>query len=96
MCGWRETALATYEGIDAFLPADGGAHAVAGVDGGLVGQGEELGLDALDQLVRVAAGPRTPTAFAAAWAELAMDKAKATGPFAAAIPKTNLAKAISP
>lgn len=48
------------------------------------------------ELVRVAAGPRTPTAFAAAWAELAMDKAKATGPFAAAIPKTNLAKAISP
>jgi hypothetical protein len=35
---------------------------------------------------------RTPTAFAAAWAELARDKAK-TSPFRAAIPKTNLAKA---
>ena len=36
--------------------------------------------------------PRTPTAFAAAWAELARDKAK-TAPFRSAIPKTNLAKA---
>jgi hypothetical protein len=36
--------------------------------------------------------PRTPTAFAAAWAELARDKAK-TSPFRASIPKTNLAKA---
>lgn len=36
--------------------------------------------------------PRTPTAFAAAWAELGRDKAK-TRPFRAAIPKTNLAKA---
>ena len=36
---------------------------------------------------------RTPTAFAAAWAELARDKAKATGPFRAPIPKPNLAKA---
>jgi hypothetical protein len=37
--------------------------------------------------------PRTPTAFAAAWAELARDKAKATGPFHSPIPKPNLAKA---
>ena len=37
--------------------------------------------------------PKTPTAFAAAWAELARDKAKATGPFKSAIPRTNLAKA---
>ena len=44
-------------------------------------------------LVRVPVDPKTPTAFAAAWANLAMDKAKATGPFTAAIPKTNLAKA---
>jgi hypothetical protein len=36
--------------------------------------------------------PRTPTAFAAAWAELARDKTK-TSAFRAAIPKTNLAKA---
>ena len=34
--------------------------------------------------------PRTPTAFAAAWAELARDKAK-TKPFHATIPRTNLA-----
>jgi hypothetical protein len=31
-------------------------------------------------------------AFAQAWADLAMDKAKAAGPFTAAIPKPNLAK----
>jgi hypothetical protein len=36
--------------------------------------------------------PRTPSAFAAAWAELARDKAK-TRPFRAAIPKVNLAQA---
>ena len=35
----------------------------------------------------------TPTAFAAAWADLSADKAKASGAFTAAIPKTNLAKA---
>lgn len=37
--------------------------------------------------------PGTPPAFAAAWAELARDKAKATGPFRSAIPKPNLLKA---
>jgi|SRR5579859_937256 len=39
-----------------------------------------------------AQAPRTPSAFASAWAELAADKAK-TRPFSAAIPKSNLAKA---
>lgn len=34
----------------------------------------------------------TPTGFAAAWAELARDKANAQGAFVSAIPKTNLAK----
>jgi len=34
-----------------------------------------------------------PTAFAAAWAELARDKAKDKGPFTYPIPKANLAKA---
>lgn len=43
-------------------------------------------------LARVAAEPRTPCAFATAWAELGMDKAKAAGAFAAVIPKPNLAK----
>lgn len=33
-----------------------------------------------------------PGAFAQAWADLAQDKAKAAGPFAAAIPRANLAK----
>jgi hypothetical protein len=36
--------------------------------------------------------PRTPTAFAVAWAELARDKAKAAGSFSAVIPKSNFAK----
>ena len=41
---------------------------------------------------RVAREPRDPTALSGAWADLAMDKAKATGAFSSAIPKTNLAK----
>jgi len=44
------------------------------------------------RLVRVAADPKTPVAFAVAWAELARDKAKAAGAFTSAIPKPNLAK----
>lgn len=36
--------------------------------------------------------PTTPMAFAAAWADLARDKAKAQGPFSSAIPRPNLAK----
>jgi len=43
------------------------------------------------EVARVPAKPDTPTAFADAWANLAMDKAKSTGPFIAAIPKSNLA-----
>lgn len=39
------------------------------------------------------AAPRTPTAFAAAWADLACDRAKTKGEFTAPIPKHNLAKA---
>jgi hypothetical protein len=46
-------------------------------------------------LVQVPLQPDTPAAFAAAWADLAMDKAKATGAFTAAIPKPNLAKAFA-
>jgi hypothetical protein len=45
------------------------------------------------QIRSAANRPGTPTAFAAAWAELARDKAKATGPFRSPIPKPNLAKA---
>jgi hypothetical protein len=44
-------------------------------------------------LIAAPRAPDTPIAFAAAWADLAMDKAKAMGPFSAAIPKPNLAKA---
>ena len=42
---------------------------------------------------RAEPAPRTPTAFAAAWAELARDRAKDKGAFTAAIPRQNLAKA---
>ncbi|MDP3747773.1 MAG: hypothetical protein Q8Q88_12080 [Phenylobacterium sp.] len=42
--------------------------------------------------VRAPVTPNTPQAFAAAWAELARDKAKTHGPFAHPIPRPNLAK----
>jgi ribonuclease HI len=42
---------------------------------------------------RAEPAPRTPTAFAAAWADLACERAKDKGAFTAAIPKPNLAKA---
>ena len=45
------------------------------------------------RIVGAVNSPGTPSAFAAAWAELARDKAKATGPFRSAIPKPNLLKA---
>lgn len=45
------------------------------------------------RLVRADPAPKTPAAFAAAWADLARDRAKAKGPFTAPIPKPNLAKA---
>ena len=45
------------------------------------------------RVLRAANRPGTPAAFAAAWAELARDKAKATGAFRSAIPKPNLLKA---
>ena len=43
-------------------------------------------------LARTPLDPAAPIGFAAAWAELARDKAKAAGAFTAAIPKPNLAK----
>jgi hypothetical protein len=60
-------------------------------------------IDLWAQITSLAAGRRiglaraprdvaTPIGFAAAWAELARDKARTTGPFIAAIPKANLAK----
>jgi ribonuclease HI len=78
--------------------------ALAGVlAGGAAPDAAEGDLDLLARIQAAAAGRRiavsrvaldrtNPTAFAAAWAELAMDKAKATGAFSAAIPKPNLAK----
>jgi ribonuclease HI len=42
---------------------------------------------------KIASAPKTPTAFAAAWADLARDKVKNGGAFRASIPKTNLVKA---
>jgi hypothetical protein len=62
-------------------PADGPvlAEAIAGADRPI-------------RLVKLAPEPKTPLAFAAAWADLASDKAKMAGAFNAAIPKPNLAK----
>jgi len=67
--------------------------------------GPEQDLDLWAQILAASAGRSlsllhkpittgTPLAFATAWAELARDKAKATGAFSAAIPKTNLAKVL--
>jgi len=44
------------------------------------------------ELVHALLEPGGPSAFVSAWADLARDKAKASGPFTAAIPKPNLAK----
>ncbi len=43
-------------------------------------------------LIPAALDAGAPTGFAAAWADLALDKAKRVGSFATAIPKPNLAK----
>jgi ribonuclease HI len=42
---------------------------------------------------KIASAPKTPTSFAAAWADLARDKVKNGGAFRASIPKANLIKA---
>ena len=42
---------------------------------------------------RAELAPRSPSAFAAAWADLARDRAKDKGSFTSAIPRPNLAKA---
>jgi ribonuclease HI len=69
------------------------------------GSGEEPPVENLDLWAQLATAlktvhiqlaanrPGTPIAFAAAWAELARDKAKATGAFRSTIPKPNLLKA---
>jgi hypothetical protein len=44
------------------------------------------------RLSRAPLDPLSPTGFTTAWAELGSDKAKASGPFTAAIPKANLLK----
>jgi hypothetical protein len=76
---------------------------LARLDEGAQADGPEDDLDLWAQIWRVARGRKliltraggetgSVSAFAAAWAELARDKAKAGGAFTAAIPKTNLAK----
>lgn len=73
---------------------------------GLQPQGDEAPEDDLDLWAQLAAAlpgrpatfarsgpdPKTPNAFAGAWADLARDKANAKGVFSSAIPKPNLAK----
>jgi hypothetical protein len=76
---------------------------LATLGAGLPDAGPEADLDLWAQIATAAAGRRlsvtpvkpdrgTPAAFTDAWAELARDKAKASGAFSAAIPKSNLAK----
>jgi hypothetical protein len=45
------------------------------------------------RMIRAERTPGAPAAFAAAWAELGRDRARDRGPFAAPIPRSNLAKA---
>ena len=44
------------------------------------------------ELVLIPPAANTPIAFAAAWADLAMDRAKGRGAFTAAIPRANLSR----
>jgi hypothetical protein len=66
--------------------------AAPGVDGDLWAQAVKALAGRKLNLIQVSVHPKTPMAFAAAWAELARDKAKARGAFRAVIPKPNLAK----
>ena len=79
------------------------ARFLSGLGDASQGDGPDEDLDLWAQIAIAAKGRRlslvrtpledgTPIAFATAWAELAQDKAKATGAFASAIPKPNLAK----
>lgn len=81
--------------------------AVAGVPGRLAAEGDEAPSDNLDlwaqamtalkarrvQITATTLAPRTPSAFAAAWAEQGRERAKGKGAFSAPIPKPNLASA---
>lgn len=79
------------------------ASLLAGLDGQAPSTGPGDNLDLWAPIVTAAKGRRLglsrapidaeiPTAFTAAWAELGRDKAKTSGPFVSAIPKTNLSK----
>jgi len=72
--------------------------ALAAIIGGDFEEATALELASAAQLAKVGglkltAATGGPLPFAAGWAELGREKAKATGKFAASIPKTNLAKA---
>ena len=82
------------------------ARTAAMIAAGRPPQGDEAPAENLDHWVALTAAlagrqpafaiaqpsKASPTGFAAAWAELARDKANAQGPFISAIPKPNLAK----
>jgi len=79
-----------------------GNRQIAALPGRIAGfaAGEDPPTEDLDLWAQLSTALKTarivtapPNAFAAAWAELARDKAKATGPFRSAIPKPNLVKA---
>jgi hypothetical protein len=90
-------------GADATLHTTNPDLALTEVLAGTVNPDEDLDLWAQVQaaakgrrftVTAATAAPDTPLAFAAAWADLAMDKAKMGGAFTAAIPKANLAKVV--
>jgi hypothetical protein len=94
-------ATATVEVMSAAPRVVGAAKRVAEFEAGGEGPADDLALWAKlsaalklrpIRFTAIANQPRTPSAFATAWADLALDKGK-TRPFQAAIPKTNLAKA---
>jgi ribonuclease HI len=75
------------------VPRRMGASEAPAEDLELWAQLETLLKDRPSTFAKVAGAPKTPTAFAAAWADLARDKVKTGGAFRAAIPKINLGKA---
>jgi hypothetical protein len=78
--------LAALAGARAALPADSGPDLDLWVRIHADSAGRRL------EVVMAPSRPETAIAFVAAWAEVAMNKAKTSGPFSTAIPKPNLAR----
>lgn len=95
--GSRPSVLHTASALAAAIPAR-----IEAAQGGEAPPAENLDLWAQAtialaaapvQLIQVTPAPRTPSDFAAHWAEFARDRARDKGAFTAPIPKANLARA---